>query len=239
MAASSASCAGWRNAASKHGGPDANTGRPGGDRGGEGQRLREVAVLEEVVLGQPHRRRAEPLGFLHEFQRARVVLRPRTLPLRRVATVEVDADVHTSYTSGANSTTVCSSSIASNRAWTRWPMRTVSGSQSTMLVTRRTPSSRSTNASTYGTRAANAGSGDAADHGEGVDGPGAAGLDELDGLAEAVGAPRPGIVLVVSARGAALDHHAARRVAAAQNGAAWPVISGAGRGGNARSVRRS
>ena len=101
----------------QHGGADADGARACRDRGREGERLREIAVLEEVVLGEPHRRRAEALGTLDELERARVVVGPRPRPLGRVATVEVDADVHR-QSRGANNTTVCSSSTASKRART-------------------------------------------------------------------------------------------------------------------------
>ena len=62
--------------------------------GGEGEGLGEVAVVEPVVLGEPERMRAEPVGFLAGFEGERVQAR-RVLPPRRgIAQVEVQADVH-------------------------------------------------------------------------------------------------------------------------------------------------
>ena len=43
----------------------------GGDRGGEGEGLGEVAVVEQVVLGQPDRVRAEAVGLLADISRVK------------------------------------------------------------------------------------------------------------------------------------------------------------------------
>jgi hypothetical protein len=70
-------------------------------RGGrEGERLRQVVVVEEVVLGQPHRVAAEQLGLLAHLQREGVQPRRRGAPGRRVPEVEVEAHTHVSQATG-------------------------------------------------------------------------------------------------------------------------------------------
>ena len=75
-------------------GADPHPRGPCRDRCGEGQRLREIAVLEEVVLREPDGACTEAVGLLAQLERPGVVLGPRPLPLGRVAQVEVDADAH-------------------------------------------------------------------------------------------------------------------------------------------------
>ena len=64
------------------------------DPGAELERLAEVAVLEQVVLGHPDRADPERLRPLDPFERAGVQLRPVTPPVGRVAQVVVEADSH-------------------------------------------------------------------------------------------------------------------------------------------------
>ena len=68
--------------------------RAGGNGGGECQRRTEIVVFEEVVLGEPRRTRAEPLGLLARLQGESVKARRVLPPLRRVAQIEIDADFH-------------------------------------------------------------------------------------------------------------------------------------------------
>ncbi len=64
------------------------------DRGREGERLRQVAVVEQVVLGEPHRVGAEPFGLLAELEGVPVEAGRVLAPAWRVPEVEVHADVH-------------------------------------------------------------------------------------------------------------------------------------------------
>ena len=73
---------------------DAGPPRAGGDGGGEGQGLGQVAVVEEVVLAQPDGVAAEGVGLLAHLQGEPVEPGRLAGPVRRVAQVEVDADVH-------------------------------------------------------------------------------------------------------------------------------------------------
>ena len=76
--------------------PEAYPLRAGGHRGQHGQRLRQVAVIEAVVLGDPERVDAKAFGFLVHLEHEAVQPRGLYVPLRRIAHVEVEADVHRS-----------------------------------------------------------------------------------------------------------------------------------------------
>ena len=64
------------------------------DRGGEGERLGQVAVVEQVVLGEPDRMGAEPFGLLAQLEGVPVEAGRVLAPAGRVPQVEVHADVH-------------------------------------------------------------------------------------------------------------------------------------------------
>ena len=78
----------------QHGCTDPDAFGPRGDRGREGQRLWQVAVLEEVMFGQPHRVRAEFLGPGDPIEHHTVMLGAGTLPAGRVAHVEEESEFH-------------------------------------------------------------------------------------------------------------------------------------------------
>ena len=80
--ASSAMCIGWRSAASRTEVPIRTRCSCRGDGGDEGQRLRQVAVLEEVVLREPHRTGAEAVGLRAQLERPGVVARPTAAAMR-------------------------------------------------------------------------------------------------------------------------------------------------------------
>jgi hypothetical protein len=77
-----------------NGGGDANLLRAGRNGRGEGPALGQVAVIEEVVLGQPDRWGAQALGFGDSLQPQAVVTVPWAVPLGRIAHVYVHAYLH-------------------------------------------------------------------------------------------------------------------------------------------------
>jgi hypothetical protein len=83
----------------ENGGADSDPLRTGGDRRGHRQRLREIAVVEQVMLGHPDGVDAEPVGLFAHLQRESVETAPVDLPLRRISQVEVQTDVHRHSTS--------------------------------------------------------------------------------------------------------------------------------------------
>ena len=78
----------------QHGGADGDRAGAGGDRGEERERLRQVAVGEEVVLGEPHRAEATLLGPLDQLEVAGEHVGPRPGPRLGVAEVEEQPDLH-------------------------------------------------------------------------------------------------------------------------------------------------
>src|ERR1700712_1227798 len=65
----------------------------GGRCSRERQRRSQIAVVEQVVLGEPRRRGPKALGLLAHLQREAVETRRILMPLHRVPQVEVDADL--------------------------------------------------------------------------------------------------------------------------------------------------
>ena len=76
----------------RHGGAEPQPGRAGGDRGGEHERLRQVAVGEGMVLGEPGRITAERLGVGEPFDRAGHVRSRRPAGVGQPAEVDEQAD---------------------------------------------------------------------------------------------------------------------------------------------------
>ena len=92
----------------QHPGADAHArGEPRGGRG-DRQHRRRIAVLDEMVLGNPDVVVAEPLGQLHLAEHVVVELRPGPPPLRRVAEVVGQAELRAGLRIGghANSLTL-------------------------------------------------------------------------------------------------------------------------------------
>ena len=77
---------------------DPHPGRALGDRGGDHERRGRVAVVDEVVLGEPHRVEAELLGGDDLVERAAVELLERDPPLLGVAEVVPEAERTSSAT---------------------------------------------------------------------------------------------------------------------------------------------
>ena len=90
-AASSASCAGFLKPGEENRGTQTDAIGSRGNRGRKSERLRQVTVVEEVVLGEPDRVDADALCFNRQIQRPRVEVGPRSAPLQRVPNVEVQA----------------------------------------------------------------------------------------------------------------------------------------------------
>jgi hypothetical protein len=88
IAASSAICTAGRNGAMRIAVPKHTREVRAASRRAERQRLRKVAVVEEMVLGSPDRVGTEVLGFGNQFQGACVRMRPRAAPRQRVAQIE-------------------------------------------------------------------------------------------------------------------------------------------------------
>ena len=70
------------------------------DRSREREALREVAVVEEMVFGEPHRIGTEALGLFDALEPTPVVRRVRARPLRWVAHVDVHPEPHRRTASG-------------------------------------------------------------------------------------------------------------------------------------------
>ena len=78
----------------EHRGADRAPAGAGGDGGEEGERLGQIAVVEQMVLGEPQPTSSQPVGLGRDLEVACVVVGPRTGPRLRIAEVEEETDLH-------------------------------------------------------------------------------------------------------------------------------------------------
>jgi hypothetical protein len=78
----------------QHRGAQPDAPRAGAQGGDHGEQRGQVAVVDQVVLGQPHGVEAPALGRHGEVNGLLIHLRPRAAPGPRVAEIEPDAELH-------------------------------------------------------------------------------------------------------------------------------------------------
>jgi hypothetical protein len=60
----------------------------------KGQRLRQIAIFEQVVFGDPDRGSSEPFRLFAHFEGRTIQLRAVRRPFRRIAQVEIESYIH-------------------------------------------------------------------------------------------------------------------------------------------------